>query len=89
MVKVASLIAVSGALALLAGPLVGALLIVVTDAPFALLNVVAGVVYATAMPLVALITAYAYFDLRVREVLAPARPPGELPAEIQIRPAAG
>jgi hypothetical protein len=82
--KVASLAVVGGALAVAAGPLVGALLIVVTDVPLALLNVVAGVVYAVAMPFVALTTAYLYFDARVREALATDREPELLPAEIEL-----
>jgi hypothetical protein len=55
--KVASLIVAGGAVVLVLGPLLGALLILVTDAPFWLVNVVAGVVYAVTMPFVALTTA--------------------------------
>ena len=81
--KVVSLVVAGAAVALAVGPLVGALLILLTDAPFALLNVVAGLVYVIAMPLVALTTAYVYFDAVVRERVEP--PPGldELPAEVQ------
>jgi hypothetical protein len=84
--RVASLVGVGTALALLAGPFLGALLILLTDAPPALLNVVAGVVYALAMPFVALTTAYVYFDRRTRRELEPEREahPSELPAEIQL-----
>jgi hypothetical protein len=82
--RVASLVGVGATLALVAGPLLGALLILVTAAPPALLNVVAGVVYALAMPFVALTTAYVYFDARTRFELEPAVDPGELPAEIQL-----
>ena len=82
--KVASLTVVGGALALVAGPLLGALLILLTSAPLALLNIVAGVVYALAAPFVALTTAYVYFDARVRDELAPEPEPDELPAEIQL-----
>ena len=71
-------------LALAAGPLLGALLIFVTDAPLALLNVVAGVVYALAMPFVALTTTYVYFDARVRESLEPAAAVDVLPAEAEL-----
>jgi hypothetical protein len=81
--RVASLVGVSAALALLAGPLIGALLIFVTDASLPLLNVVAGVVYGLAMPFVALVTSYVYFDARTRDELEPAEP-DELPAEIQV-----
>ena len=71
--RVAFIVGIGALLALAAGPLLGALLIFLTDAPLALLNVVAGVVYALAMPFVALTTAYVYFDARVREELAPER----------------
>ena len=50
----------------------------------ALLNVVAGVVYALAMPFVALTTAYMYFDARVRNELEPQETAEELPAEISL-----
>jgi hypothetical protein len=82
--KVASLIVAGGAVVLVVGPLLGALLILVTDAPFWLVNVVAGVVYAVTMPFVALTTAYVYFDARVRLELEGERHPAELPAEIGL-----
>jgi hypothetical protein len=82
--KVASLIVAGGAVVLAIGPLLGALLILVSDAPFWLVNVVAGVVYAVTMPVVALATAYAYFDARVRVELEGAHHPVELPAEIGL-----
>ena len=83
--KVASLIVAGAALAVVAGPLIGALLIILTDAPFGVLNLVAGVVYAVAMPFVALTTAYVYFDMRVRETLSPGgEDSDELPAEIEL-----
>src|SRR5262249_32453048 len=81
--KVSSLIVVGGALVILVGPLLGTLLILGTDAPFWLINVIAGVVYAVMMPLVALATAYVYFDARVRGELA-TESEGELPAEIEF-----
>jgi len=81
--KVSSLIVAGGALVLLAGPLLGVLLILATDTPFWLVNVVAGVVYAVAMPFVALTTAYVYFDARVRTSLE-GEHPAELPAEIEL-----
>jgi hypothetical protein len=83
-IRVGSLVGVSAAVALAAGPLLGAILIFVTDAPLALLNVFAGVVYALAMPYVALVTAYVYFDARARVELEPVERPSELPAEIQL-----
>ena len=52
--KVASLIVVGAALAIVAGPFLGALLILATSVPLALINVIAGLVYAVAMPFVAL-----------------------------------
>jgi hypothetical protein len=82
--KVSSLIVAGGALAIVIGPLVGVLLILATDAPFWLVNVVAGLVYAVTMPFVALTTAYVYFDARVRVELAAAEEPAELPAELEL-----
>jgi hypothetical protein len=82
--RVGSLVGVSGALALLAGPLLGAILIFVTDTRLALLNIVAGVVYALSMPFVALVTAYVYFDARARAELEPVEHVSELPAEISL-----
>ncbi len=82
--KVSSLIVVGGALVLVAGPLLGTLLIVLTSAPFWLVNLIAGLVYMVAMPFVALATAYAYFDARVRTELELEREAGPLPAEIEL-----
>ena len=73
-----------GVLALVAGPLLGALLIFATNAPLALLNVVAGIVYAIALPFVALVTCYVYFDARARHELEPREHPDELAAEISL-----
>ena len=61
----------------------GVVLILGTDAPFWLVNVVAGVVYAVTMPFVALTTAYVYFDARVQGALVEPGP-AELPAEIEL-----
>jgi hypothetical protein len=85
--RVASLVGVGAVLALAIGPFLGALLILVTNAPLALLNVFAAVVYALAMPFVALTTTYVYFDLRVREALEPRRQSGPLPSELELEPA--
>jgi hypothetical protein len=82
--KAASLIVVGGALVLVVGPLVGVLLILLTDVPFWLVNVVAGIVYVVTMPFVALTTAYVYFDLRVVDELAGGATPAVLPAEIGL-----
>ena len=82
--RVASLVGVGALLALLAGPLLGALLILVTDMPLTLLNVVAGVVYTFALPFVAVTTCYVYFDARTRFELEPPEDVVERPAEISI-----
>ena len=80
--KVASLIVVGAALALAVGPIVGALLILATSAPFWLANVIAGLIYTVTMPLVAITTAYVYFDRRVADELAEPASTTQLPAEI-------
>jgi hypothetical protein len=67
--KVGSLTILGAAIALVAGPLLGALLILVTNAPLPIVDVVAGIVYAVTLPFVALTTAYVYFDTRVRDEL--------------------
>ena len=82
--RVASLVGVGAVLALAAGPFLGALLILVTEAPLALMNVVAGVVYALAMPYVALVTSYVYFDARARSELETKEAVQELPAVIDV-----
>jgi hypothetical protein len=82
--KVSFLIVLGGAVVLLAGPILGVLLILGTDAPFWLVNLVAGVVYAVTMPFLALVTAYAYFDARVRIELEGERDPGVRAAEIAL-----
>jgi hypothetical protein len=83
-IKVGSLVVVGAAIALLAGPLLGSLLILLTDTPLVLLNIISGVVYAFALPFVALATVYVYFDMRVREELVDEARPDVLPAEIEI-----
>jgi hypothetical protein len=82
--KVATLIVAGAALVLVVGPLLGVLLILGTDAPFWLVNVIAGLVYAVAMPFVALTTAYVYFDARVRSELAGEQEAVVLPEEIDL-----
>lgn len=82
--KVSSLIVLGGALVLVAGPMVGVLLILLTDIPFWLVNVVAGIVYAVTMPLTAVITVYVYVDRRVRAEVAPTADRGKLPAEVEL-----
>jgi hypothetical protein len=82
--RVVSLVGASAILAFVAGPVLGATLILLTDAPLPLLNVVAGVVYALALPFVALTTSYVYFDARTHLELSAAEPK-DLPAEIRLR----
>jgi hypothetical protein len=82
--KVASLIVVGAALAIVIGPLVGVGLILVTGAPFWLVNLVAGVIYALTMPLVAITTVYVYFDRRVAFELGGDMQVAQLPAEIEV-----
>jgi hypothetical protein len=82
--RVASLVGVGGLVALTAGPLLGALLIFVSNSSLALLNLVSGIVYAVTLPFVALVTAYVYFDARAREELEPRDVVDELPAEITL-----
>jgi hypothetical protein len=60
------------------------LLILSTDAPFWLVNVTAGIVYAVTMPFVALTTGYVYFDARVRSELTDERETAVLPEEIGL-----
>ena len=72
--RTASLVGLSAAISFGLGPLLGALLIFVVDAPLATLNLVAGIVYAAALPFVALVTTHVYFDARVRLELEPAAP---------------
>ena len=82
--RVGSIVGVGAALSIAAGPFVGALLILLTDWPLTVLNLIAGVVYAAAMPFVALATSYVYFDLRVRHELADHARSAVLPAEINL-----
>jgi hypothetical protein len=82
--RVASIVGVGSALAIVAGPFVGTLLILLTDWPLSVLNLIAGVAYALSMPFVALATSYVYLDLRVMHELADHEVPDVLPAEIQL-----
>jgi hypothetical protein len=82
--KVATLIVAGGALVLVSGPLIGVLLILATDAPFWLVNLIAGIVYAVTMPFVALTTVYVYFDARVRSELADEQEAAVLPEQIRL-----
>ena len=85
--RVGSLVGLGGLIALAAGPLIGAILIFVSNSSLAFLNLVAGAVYSIALPFVALVTAYVYFDARARLELEPRDVRTELPAEISVEPA--
>jgi VPS62-like protein len=63
--RTASLLLFVTGLALLAGPVVGTLLLFVTSASVDLINLISGVVYAVLLPFVAIATTYLYFDLRL------------------------
>jgi hypothetical protein len=81
--KVGTLVVAAAFLAIVAGPVIGALLLLLADAPFELVNVVAGLVYVVAMPFVGITTTYVYYDTLVRERLDDTAPAAdELPAEI-------
>ncbi|HSC51246.1 MAG TPA: hypothetical protein VLD16_13360 [Gaiellaceae bacterium] len=84
--KVASLIVVGGGLALVTGPLIGSLLILVTGAPFWLVNVTSGFIYAVTMPFVAVTSVYVYFDAGVRTEHEAEHEEVLLPAEITLAP---
>ena len=66
------------------GPVLGTAVILLTDLPFRVDNVVAGTVYAVLYPLRCSITVtYIYFDALVREQLEHQTPPQEvLPEEV-------
>jgi hypothetical protein len=81
--KVGSLTILGAAIAFVGGSLAGVFLILLTDAPLATADVVAGIVYAVTLPFIALTTAYVYFDTRVRdELTGPVA--DQLPAEIVL-----
>ena len=84
--RVGSLVGIGAGLTLIAGPLLGAVLILLTSTPLVVLNIVAGLVYAFALPFVAIVTTYVYFDARARTELAEPQP-AELPSEIGFEPA--
>lgn len=55
------------------GPFIGTLMLLLTSASFNVVNLVAGLIYVFTLPFVAVVTTYLYFDLIVREALAPAQ----------------
>jgi hypothetical protein len=86
--RVASLVAAGAVITIAVGPLLGALLIfAVPGAPLSVLDLVAGVVYALAMPFVALTTTYVYADALARVATAPSES-RTLPAEVELGRAA-
>jgi hypothetical protein len=82
--RAASMTLVVAGTGLLLGPVIGTLLLLLTSASFDFVNLVSSLIYVVALPFVAVVTTYLYFDLVVRERLAPEQTPrGEvLPAEI-------
>ena len=70
--KVLSLVVAASTFALVIGPLVGVLILLVTGLSLELVNLIAALVYVVVMPLSAIVSAYIYFDLRVREHLGDA-----------------
>jgi hypothetical protein len=85
--KTGSLSVAGAVLAIVAGPLLSALLILLTSVPLGLLNIISGLIYVVAMPFVALSTIYVYFDMRVRDETEPEHGAESLPAEIEFTPA--
>jgi hypothetical protein len=77
---VVGLVAVPG---LLAGPLIGAILLIITSASFAFVDVSAAVVNVVVLPFVAITTTYLYWDLQVQKLLKEPKPAqaSTLPAE--------
>jgi hypothetical protein len=54
------------------------------DAPLATVSLVAGIVYAAALPFAGLVTAYMYLDARTRVELEPVVDQPELPAKLEF-----
>jgi hypothetical protein len=78
--RAASLILFVTLIALVLGPLIGTLLLFVTNQSFDLINFVASVIDALVVPYAAIATTYLYFDLRIEKQSEPADA-GVLPAE--------
>jgi hypothetical protein len=80
--KIAWLVVATAFFAIATGPIVGTLLILISDAPLEVINIVAGIIYAFLVPFTGLMTAYVYYDTMVRERVAEEAPAVEqLPAE--------
>jgi Vacuolar protein sorting-associated protein 62 len=82
--RAASMTLVVAGTGLLLGPVIGTLLLLLTSASFDFVNLLSALIYVVTLPFVAVVTTYLYFDLLVRERLAPEQVPrGEiLPAEL-------
>jgi VPS62-like protein len=82
--RTASLILLVAGTGLLLGPVVGTLMLLLTSASFDFVNLVSALIYVFTLPFVAVVTTYLYFDLVVRQRLAPERELSVevLPAEI-------
>ena len=82
--KTATLTALVTGVGLALGPFLGALLLLLSDASFNFVNLLASLIYAVTLPFVAIATTYLYFDLTVRERLEveATDSSGILPAEI-------
>jgi Membrane domain of glycerophosphoryl diester phosphodiesterase len=65
--RVASLALFVTLIALMLGPLLGAILLFVTNASFNFVNLISSLVYVFALPFVAIATTYLYFDLAVEK----------------------
>jgi hypothetical protein len=65
--RIASMLLFVTLLALLLGPVVGTLLVLVSSASFDFVNLISGVVYAAVLPFAAIATTYLYFDRWVAE----------------------
>ena len=83
--KVVVLVALTNALVLAVGPVLGTTLILGTALPFSVSNAIAGIVYALFIPLVALNTVYVYADIVVRDELEPRQDKDvQMPAEVSL-----
>lgn len=84
MLKVSTLLALAVLLAFAVGPAVGMLVLLVTSAPFAVVNVVAGIAFAFLMPYIGLTMTYVYVDARLASEAAASAPDSDtLPAELE------
>jgi hypothetical protein len=65
--RVASLVGFVTLIGLLSGPLLGAILLFITNASFNFVNLISSLVYVFALPFVAIATTYLYFDLALEK----------------------